>query len=406
MPRFWAGVDAGKTKHHCVVVDEDGRRMLSRKIANDEGEIHGLLAEVLELTEDGVVTWATDLNQGGAALLISVLVAHDQEVLYFPGRAVSHAASTYRGDTKTDAKDAAIIADQARMRRDLHPVRYGSAIAADLRLLSSYRADLVNDRTRTINRLRAALLEYFPALEAAFDYSRRKAALVLLTRYQTPEGIRMAGVAELVEWIGAHVRQRPVVTATARDAIAAAERQQITVRGQAAAALIVASLATEVLRLRAAIAEVEKAIEERLDRHEHAAILMSMPGFGAQLAADFIAATGGTIAHFSTSDRLAGMAGVAPVPRDSGRIQHNHRRPRRYDRRMLRACFLAAQTAAVFCPESRAYYERKRREGKSHKQAVLALARRRITVIYAMLRDGTTYRPRPAVSSSLLVSSG
>ncbi|MGW4928632.1 IS110 family transposase [Agromyces sp. NPDC004153] len=400
MQRLWAGIDAGKSKHHCVVIDEYGNQLLSRKVSNDEDELLELLADVRDLAGDGELTWATDLNQGGAALLISVLVAHGQEVLYFPGRAVAHAASTYRGDTKTDAKDAAIIADQARMRRDLHPVRYGSDIAADLRLLTSYRTDLVNDKTRTINRLRAALLEYFPALEAAFDYSRRTTALVLLTRYQTPNAIRSAGAAELAAWVGQHVKQHSVATATVVGALKAADKQRIIVPGQAAAALIVANLASEVLRLRAQIGELEHAIEERLQRHEHAPILMSMPGFGPQLAADFIAATGGTIAHFSTPDRLAGMAGVAPVPRDSGRIQRNHRRPHRYDRRMLRACFLAAQTAAVFCPESRAYYERKRREGKSHKQAVLALARRRMNVIYAMLRDGTTYQLRPAPTAT------
>lgn len=43
-------------------------------------------------------------------------------------------------------------------------------------------------------------------------------------------------------------------------------------------------------------------------------------------------------------------------------------------------------------PASRAYYDRKRREGKSHKQALLALARRRINVLWAMLRDQTLYQ--------------
>jgi hypothetical protein len=44
-------------------------------------------------------------------------------------------------------------------------------------------------------------------------------------------------------------------------------------------------------------------------------------------------------------------------------------------------------------PASRAYYDRKRAEGKRHTQAVLALARRRLNVLWAMLRDGTLYQP-------------
>ena len=88
MTRLWAGLDAGKTHHYCVVIDEDGTRLLSRKVANVEDEILGLLADVTALADDGEVVWATDLNQGGAALLIAVLAANGQGLLYIPGRTV------------------------------------------------------------------------------------------------------------------------------------------------------------------------------------------------------------------------------------------------------------------------------------------------------------------------------
>ena len=63
--------------------------------------------------------WAVDLNHGGAALLIGLLLSHDQPIAYITGLAVHRASATYRGEGKTDAKDAFVIADQARMRRDL-----------------------------------------------------------------------------------------------------------------------------------------------------------------------------------------------------------------------------------------------------------------------------------------------
>jgi hypothetical protein len=59
--------------------------------------------------------------------------------------------------------------------------------------------DLVYDQVRAINRMRALMLEYFPALKAAFDFSK-KAALILLSGYQTPEAIRRIGVTRL--WRG------------------------------------------------------------------------------------------------------------------------------------------------------------------------------------------------------------
>lgn len=174
MPTMWAGIDSGKRAHHCVVINPSGVVLFSRRFNNDETELLELIATVVDLGDGDEVCWATDLNAGGAALLITLLAAHGQRLLYLPGRAVHHAAATYRGDGKTDAKDARIIADQARMRTDLQPVRGADQISIDLRMLTARRTDLICDRVRAINRLRATLVEYFPALERAFDYSNEQ----------------------------------------------------------------------------------------------------------------------------------------------------------------------------------------------------------------------------------------
>src|SRR6218665_715527 len=369
MPRYWAGVDAGKAHHHCVVIDEGGTRLLSRKIANDEDEILTLLADVTALDEDGEVVWATDLNQGGAALLIAVPAA----------------------------KDAGIIADQARMRRDLTPARGSDEIAVQLRMLAAHRADLVADRTRAINRMRATLLEYFPGLEAAFDYAQRKAAVLLLTEYQSPEQLRRAGVTRVTARLrkaGARLPEQ-----IAQTAVNAAHTQHTLVPGQDAAAMIVKRLASEALRLREEVEEIESQLETRFHRHQHAESLLSIPGFGPLLAAEFIAFTGGTLTVLESADRLPDIAGLAPVPRDSGRISGNLHRPKRYSRRLLRTCYPSAEAAARPHPESRAYYDRKHREEKNHKQALLALAKRRINVIWALLRDGTKFHQSSPTSA-------
>ncbi|TFD10178.1 IS110 family transposase, partial [Cryobacterium sp. TMT1-2-2] len=176
MPAVWAGIDPGKRAHHCVVIDQSGEMLLAQRIDNDETVLLEIIATVTEIADGHEVVWATDLNSGGAALLISLLVAHGQQLLYIPGRIIHHAAATYRGEGKTDAKDARIIADQARMRTDLQPVHDGDQISVDLKLLTARRLNIIHDRVRAINRLRATMLEYLPALERAFDYSTSKAA--------------------------------------------------------------------------------------------------------------------------------------------------------------------------------------------------------------------------------------
>jgi len=395
VPQIWAGVDAGKTHHHCVVIDDQANRLLSRRVANDEPELLRLLTDVLALAGDEPVTWAADLADGGAALLIGVLTAHDQRLLYIPGMTVNRASAGYRGQGKTDARDAAVIADQARVRRDLNPIRPGDEIAVELSLLTARRSDLVTDRTRSINRLRDLLVRIFPALERELDLTNR-GPLVLLTGYQTPAALRRAGRARLETWL----RSRKVRSAAqlTQSAVQAAERQHTMLPGEKITAHLVQKLAEEVMTLNGQIEEIEQLIESRFRQHQHAEVLLSLPGVGVALAAEFLAATGGDMACFGTADRLASFAGLAPVPFDSGRIQGNLHRPKRYHRRLQRVFFMSALISIRSCPESRRFYDRKRDEGKRHNQAVLALARRRVNVLWALLRDGRCYEPAPPVT--------
>ncbi|WP_392749572.1 IS110 family transposase [Streptomyces sp. LN590] len=396
MPELWAGTDAGKAAHHCTVIDTDGAKVLSRRVPNNEPEMLELIGDVLALAGEDPVTWAVDLNAGGGALLIALLVSHGQRLLYIPGRTVHHASRGYRGDGKTDARDAYVIADQARMRRDLQPLQEWDEIAVDLKILTARRYDLAADRTRAINRMRAQLLEYFPALERAFDYATSRAALVLLTGYQTPAGLRRIGASRLTTWL----KNRKVrgAQAMAEAAVTAAQAQHTAVAGEKTAAAVVSALARAVLALDEEIAGIDAQIAARFHEHRDAEVVLSMPGMGPLLGAEFIACTGGDMDAFGSSGRLAGVAGLAPVPRDSGRISGNMRRPHRYHRRLLRVFYLSAQIAARFCPRSKAFYDRKRAEGKSHKQAVLALARRRLDVLWALIRDQRRWTPQPPQS--------
>ena len=298
MTAIWVGMDSGKWAHHCVVIDAGGRVLLSRRVANDEADLGALIATVLALADGDDAVWATDLNAGGAALLLAFLAARKQRVLYLPGRIVHHAAATYRGDGKTDAKDARIIADQARMRTDLQPVRVAEQISVDLRLLTSRRTDMIFDRVRHINQLRATMLEYFPALEATFDYSK-KAPLILVAGYQTPDGIRRIGVTRLAAWL--KNRGARSADTVAAKAVQAAAAQHTQLASQTVAAQIVAKLAEQIMVLDADIAALDDQIAETFDRHRDSAILLSMPGFGVVLGATFLANTAGNVTSFEPS---------------------------------------------------------------------------------------------------------
>jgi transposase len=187
MEKAWLGVDAGKEFHWAHMLDASGQQLLSRKVENDEADISALIDEALSFAEE--VDWAVDQPGGGAALLLALLWERDQRVLYVPGLSVDRARDTYRGESKSDARDARVIADQARMRGDLGKLKAGEQELAELQLLLARRRDLVTDQSRTITRLREALVSLFPALERALDLNS-KGPLTLLTHYQTPPHLR------------------------------------------------------------------------------------------------------------------------------------------------------------------------------------------------------------------------
>jgi transposase len=165
------GVDAGKEFHWAHALDASGRELLSRKVENDEADLSKLIDDVLLVAEE--LVWAVDQPGGGAALLLALLWERNQRVLYVPGLTVDRARDAYRGESKTDARDAHVIADQARMRPDLGKLEPGEQEIAELQLLLARRRDLITDQSRTITRLREALLSLFPALERALDLKQQ-----------------------------------------------------------------------------------------------------------------------------------------------------------------------------------------------------------------------------------------
>jgi transposase len=388
--QLWAGVDVGKEQHWVCVVDDIGAVVLSRKVVNDEQQIRDLVREVDRLRVE--VSWTVDLTTVYASLLLTVLADAGKSVRYLSGRSVWQASVTYRGgEAKTDAKDARVIADQSRMRgSDLPVLHPDDDLITELRMLTTHRADLVADRTRTINRLRQQLVAVCPALERAAQLTSDRAWVVLLARYQRPKAIRQSGITRLTR-ILADVGVRNASTIAAA-AVAAAKTQTVRLPGEQVAAGLVAELAQGVIALDERIKTTDADIEDRFRRHPLAEVITSMPGMGFRLGAEFLAAVGDP-ALIASADQLAAWAGLAPVARDSGKRTGRLHTPRRYSRRLRRVMYMSALTVIRCDAHSRAYYQRKRDQGKRPIPATICLARRRANVLYALIRDNRTWQP-------------
>lgn len=387
VPRGWAGVDVGKGHHWVCLNDEAGTTLWSSRVANDEGAILEAIGVVLARAEQ--VRWAVDVTGTMSALLLALLAAHGQRVTYVPGRTVNRMTVAYQGEAKTDARDAYVIAETVRHRGDLHEIDVPTALVAELRLLVAHRSDLVADRVRIINRLRDVLTGYFPALERAFDFAHSRGAAVLLTGYQTPAAIRARGQSRLQAWLA----RRKVRSAAqiAADALAAAQTQHTAVPAEVVAASIVADLATQLLAIDARISDLTERVATTFRSHPQAEIIESLPGMGPILGAELIAAAG-DLNGYRDAGRLASAAGLVPVPRDSGRRTGNLHRPMRYSRKLRRVFYLSAAASMMREGPNRDFYLKKRAQGLKHVQALIALARRRVDVLWALLRDNRVFQ--------------
>ena len=279
------------------------------------------------------------------------------------------------------------------MRPDVDELRACEEEITELRLLLGRRRGLITDQSRTITRLREALLSLFPALERALDLNRR-GPLTLLTHYQSPARLRRAGQKR----VAAYLRNRRVkgFNSVAHKALTAARSQSVTLPAEnLAASCIVAELAAEILTLKDRIEGIDEELGQRFLARPEAPILASLPGMGTLLGAEFLVAVG-NLSAFESADRLAAYAGLVPAANDSGKRVGNDRRMRGGNKVLKRVLYQSAFASLRASPESRAFYDRKRAEGKRHTQALIALARRRVNVVWAMLRDGTTFETRSA----------
>ncbi|MXQ00284.1 IS110 family transposase, partial [Burkholderia pseudomallei] len=386
----FVGVDVGKGQHHAVALDRNGKRLYNKAMPNDEAKLRALISE---LRAHGRLLFVVD--QPATIGALPVAIARDEGVLvaYLPGLAMRRIADLHAGEAKTDARDAAIIAEAARsMPHTLRSLRLADEPLAELTMLCGFDDDLAAQITQTSNRIRGLLTQIHPALERVLGPRLdHPAVLDLLERYPSPATLAAASEKTLANRL---TKLAPRMGKNlAAEIVQALNEQAVIVPGTQAATIVMPRLAQQLAALRKQRDEVASEVERLVLAHPLWPVLTSMPGVGVRTAARLLT----EVAHkaFASAAHLAAYAGLAPVTRRSGSSIRGEHPSRRGNKVLKRALFLSA-FAALRDPISRAYYTRKVEQGKRHNQALIALARRRCDVLFAMLRDGTIYQPKAA----------
>jgi transposase len=356
------GADIHKSSHALAAVDGTTGVLAGEiEIRADEAGHRTGLCWARELGQERV--WAIEDCRHLSRRLEQALIAAGERVVRVPPKMMGQSRRGEREPGKSDQIDARAVA-RAVLREGVErfPAAFLDEQAMEIRLLADHRVDLVAERTRQINRLRWHLVDLCPDLEANIP-ARKLDSGVMLDR------------------IARRLR-----------------REERTARTRVA------------LELVASIRGISRQANE-IERELHSLVMSYRPGLlaeqglGVLTAATLIGRTAGA-ERFPTDAHFARQAGVAPIP-VSSRRKDRHRLHRGGDRQLNRALHVIAITRARIDPETHAYLERKRSEGKTNREAIRCLKRhlaRRIHHLLSMPPTNPNPKTRNEQNSAISVS--
>ena len=388
----FVGVDMAKEDHYAHAIGPDGNELYARTVRNDQADIE---AAIDTASAAGRTVLVIDMTASSAHLLLATAAARRVPVAYVTGLQMRRAADLYAGSAKTDPRDAFILADYARRHVDrLTWLDINDELLVRLRVLNGRDVDLAGDATRTVNRCRDALVSISPALERVVGPKlTHRGVQDLMGRWATPTALRAAGKTRVRTLVS---KRSPRLADKLTDQIwEALDAQTLTLPAEDTWGEVIADLAGDLTKIAARRDALKGDIEEAFLAHPLGKVLVTLCGFGPRTGARTLAEIGDPH-RFATGGHLASYAALAPVNRQSGRTLDTATRQRRGNHRLKNALFLAAFVATQHDPDARAYYQRKRTEGKKHNAAVICVARRRCDLILAMLKNQEPYRqPQP-----------
>lgn len=384
------GIDWSDCKHDiCLIDPQTGRRE----------------ASILRHSPQTIEAWAAALRArfGGRQLavcleqsrgpLIYALMKYDFLTLYpiNPSTLSRYREAFSPSRHKDDTADAAYLAELLFAHRDhLRAWHPDSEQTRTLRYLVEHRRRLVDDRTRTSNRMTSLLKCYFPQVPEWFPDIRTTLVCDFLLRWPSLDTLRRVRRETLSQFFRSHnsVRKDAVEkrVAAIKEAVPLVTDRAVI----ASSVLMTRALAAQMKTTLAAIKEFDSEIEALCAVNEDFALLKSLPGAGPNYAARLTAALGTDRERWQSADELARLSGIAPVIERSGKSCRV--RWRYFCPKFLRQSFVEYAAESVrHSFWARAYYEQQRARGKRHQAAVRALAFKWIRIIYKCWKTSTPY---------------
>ena len=391
MRTLHGGIDIGSESHHVIIMDDSGKILCDRKVAHRFNEFREAIGEFkgIEEQQRGEITFAIEGKNGYGAPFDRMLIESGFKLYNVDNLKLRRFRDVFGAEWRNDRRDAKMLAKMLKLKDHVDAEEEKAFIAVEktpavhekLRILSRHQQSLIDEKVRIQNRLRKRLLEVCPDILEYGDTDGKK-LLQILKKY--PDFSRYKKIT-----LGALLKIETIGKKTAISIIEGFQNIQYVEELAGIYKTIISSYCRRILELKEEIEILDREMEETGEKSAEVKQLKSIMGVGTKLSSR-LAGEIGDIRRFNRESQLAVYCGVACIDDDSGKSKKTKAVYKA--NRICKATMIEIAGCTIrYVQESKAYYEKKRAEGKDHNHALRCLARQLIKVIFKMLKEDRDY---------------
>lgn len=386
----YIGIDIAKRKHVATALTADRHILFDgTSFANSRDGFDSFTQQLNQL--DGDIMIGLEATGHYWLALYCHLCELDYSVVVLNPLQVHAYQRTDLRRRKNDRIDAFWIADFIRINApDLTP-HIDHTTTLQLRELSRFRLALVQQIGDCKRRIITVLDRIFPEYETLFSGVFRKTSRRLLDEAVTPDQFAAFDLHELTDKLRRYSRGH--MGQDKAEALQAAAQQSVGI-GYLTDVLQtqIRCLLVQLDTFEQQVAHIDQELEKMMaSLPQH---ITSIPGISTTTGSAILGEIG-DVTRFETSTKLVAYAGIDPVVYQSGEFEAKRSRmSKRGSPYLRRALWNAALPAVQNDPQLKAYYDKKRAEGKSHRGALGAICRKLLIRIYVVLAENRPYEVR------------
>jgi transposase len=389
--KFFVGIDVSKEKFDVCCIDSTGKKLFGLSTSMNRTGFEGLAMKLSSVSgSKDFVLIGMESTACYHIPLFSFLASLGYAVVIINPLLISNFMKLQLRKTKTDKKDAVVIAQYIFEKKDTLSQSALSSDITDLRDLARQRESLVDQMTAIKVDIKRLLSVIFPELER-ITCIFTKSMLRLLCQYPSAYAVRNAKRSRIVKLLipGSYGKQTDESVDKIRKAAA-------TSIGTASATkeIVLKQKGAILIQLEEHLQELTEMLIElcQLRMQEDIDILTSMRGIGNKSATNFLVELGGGIELYKSHKQVIAMAGLDPSVYQSGKHEGKGKISKRGNRHLRRIIWLMSTKVIIFNDFFKAYFLKRKKDGLPYKMAVLATAHKLIRIIFAMLSNKTFIR--------------